>query len=31
MLEEPTAFGLIAVEPIDCAAFIGEDLLQIPD
>src|SRR5271167_433316 len=31
VLEEETAFGLGGVEPVDVAAFVGEDLFQVAD
>src|SRR5258708_20290006 len=31
VVEEPAAFGLSSVEPVDGAAFVGEYLFQIPD
>src|SRR2546429_5319846 len=29
VIEEPPAFALLSVEPVDSAAFVTEDLLQI--
>jgi hypothetical protein len=31
MLQEPASLGHFGIEPVDGAAFVGEDLLQIPD
>jgi len=31
MLQEPAAFALLHVKPVDGAAFVGEYLLQIAD
>src|SRR5580692_462620 len=30
VLQKPSAFALFHIEPVDRAAFVGEDLLQIP-
>jgi len=30
MLQEPSAFALLRIKPVDDAAFVGEHLFQIP-